>query len=241
MTDMSQADNSTPAGMLDIAINILTSPTEAFNELRHRPSKLFPLAAIVLGTVTVMFWYFTIIDFEWYIDDTISLRDLTDEQIEVAREQMTSMSQSTFRLISTFASVFGLLFFYILQAGYFSLTSALSGSGQKFGHWFSLVLWAGLPYTLSLVGMIATILLSPNGQLGAYDLDPLTLANLGMQASNDSLTTVLQTVSLTMIWSLSLTVMGYKQWLDCGIFKALAVVLAPYVVIMLIGTYFALN
>ncbi len=240
MTDTNQAEKSMPAGMFDIAINILTSPTEAFNELRLRPSKLFPLAVIVLSTAAVMFWYFTVVDFDWYIDDTLSVRDLTEEQTEAAREQMTSMSQSTFRLISTLGSAFGILIVYILQAGYFSLTSAISGSGQKFGHWFSLVLWTGLPYILSVVGMIVTLSLSPNGQLAAYDLDPLTLANLGLQSNNSSLMTVFQNINLTMMWSLALTVMGYKQWIECSILKALAVVLAPYAVIMLIGVSFAL-
>lgn len=240
MTDTSQA-TSPPASMLDIAINILTAPGEAFRELRERPSKLFPLLLILLGTASVMFWYFTIVDFEWYIDDTLSLRDLSAEEMEAAREQMSSMSRSTFRLISTIASCFGLIFVYILQAGYLSLVSALGGGSEKFSHWFSLVLWTALPYIFSIVGMVVTILLSPNGQLGAYELDPLTFANLGMQSSNDSLTTIFQTLNLTMFWSMSLTVMGYKQWMDCGLIKALAVILAPYLLILLVGMYFALT
>lgn len=241
MTDTTQAEKPSAVSMFTIALNILTSPSEAFTELQQRPSKLTPLALIVLSTACVMYWYFGIVDFDWFVDDSLSARDLTEEQREAAREQMTSMSLSSFRLISTLASAFGILFFYVLQAGYLSLTSALSGSGQKFSHWFSLVLWTGLPSLLSIVGMIVTILLSPNGQISATDLDPLTLANLGMQSSNGSLMLVFQSISLTMLWGLSLVVMGYKQWLDCGLIKAVTVVLAPYLVIMLIGAYFALS
>jgi hypothetical protein len=241
MTDTLKAENTAPAGLLNTAINILTTPSEAFNELQLRPNKLFPLSLIVLSTVTVMFWYFTIIDFDWYIDDTLAITNLNGEQLEAAREQMGSMSQSTFRLISTSTSVIGLLLIYILQAGYLSLTSALSGSGQKFGHWLSLVLWTGLPYILSIVGMIVTLLLNPNGQLSAFELDPLTLANLGMQSSNSSVTTLFNMLTLTQIWSLLLTVMGYKQWLDCSAVKAMAVVLAPYLLIAGVWTYFTLT
>ncbi len=239
MTDTQTADQKTPAGLLDVAINMLTSPSEAFDELLLRPSKLFPLLAIVLSTVCVMFWYFTIVDFDWYIDDTLSMQNLNEEQLEARRAQMTSMSHSTFRLISTLGSAVGLLVIYILQAGYFSLASALSGGHQKFSHWFSLVLWTGMPYLLSVVGMVVTIALSPNGQLSAYDLDPLTLANLGMQSSNDSLMTIFRSLSLTMFWGLALTVMGYRHWLDCSMIKAMAVVLAPYLVIFSIGAFFA--
>lgn len=241
MTDSIEAEETQPVGLVNTAINILTSPSEAFAEIQQRPSKLFPLTLIVVSTAAVMYWYFTIVDFDWYIDDTLAVANLNGAELEAAREQMAAMSQSTFKLISTSASVIGLLFVYILQAGYLSLTSALSGSGQKFGNWFSLVLWTGLPYMLSIAGMIATLLLSPNGQLSSYQLDPLTLANLGMQSSNESLTTLFNMLNLTMLWSLSLTVMGYRQWLDCSLVKAMAVVLAPYLLIVGVWAYFALT
>ena len=92
---------------------------------------------------------------------------------------------------------------------------------------------------LSVVGMAATIAVSPNGQLGAYDLDPLTLANLGMQSGNSSLTAIFNGISLPMLWGIGLTVMGYRQWLDCSLVKAMTVVLAPYLLLMGVWAYFA--
>ena len=202
--------------------------------------------------MAVMFWYFTIVDFDWYIDDTLAVVNLDDEptvigffadgeegQLETAREQMASMSQTTFKMFGIFSGVIGILVIYVLQSSYFSLISAISGSGQKFGDWFSLVLWTGLPYMLSVVGMAATIAVSPNGQLGAYDLDPLTLANLGMQSGNSSLTAIFNGISLPMLWGIGLTVMGYRQWLDCSLMKAMTVVLAPYLLLMGVWAYFA--
>ena len=58
MTDSehSQAPNTEPVGYLATAVNILTSPIEAFDELNQRPSKLFPLALIMISTMAVMFW-----------------------------------------------------------------------------------------------------------------------------------------------------------------------------------------
>ena len=239
MTDALEATKTEPAGLINTAINILVSPSEAFTELQQRPSKLFPLALILLSTMAVMFWYFTIVDFDWYIDDTLAAVNLDDEQLEIARAQMASMSQTTFKMFGIFSGVIGILVIYVLQSGYLSLTSAISGSGQKFGNWFSLVLWTGLPYMLSVVGMVATIALSPNGQLSAYDLDPLTLANLGMQSGNSSLTAIFNSISLPMLWGIGLTVMGYRQWLDCSLVKAMTVVLAPYLLLMGVWAYFA--
>ena len=239
MTDALEVTKTEPAGLINTAINILVSPSEAFTELQQRPSKLFPLALILLSTMAVMFWYFTIVDFDWYIDDTLAAVNLDDEQLEIARAQMASMSQTTFKMFGIFSGVIGILVIYVLQSGYLSLTSAISGSGQKFGNWFSLVLWTGLPYMLSVVGMVATIALSPNGQLSAYDLDPLTLANLGMQSGNSSLTAIFNSISLPMLWGVGLTVMGYRQWLDCSLMKAMTVVLAPYLLLMGVWAYFA--
>jgi hypothetical protein len=82
-------------------------------------------------------------------------------------------------------------------------------------------------------------MLSPNGQLSSYDLDPLTLANLGMQSSNGSVMTIMNQLNLTMIWSIVLTLMAYKQWIESTWFRALAVVLSPYLLIIGVWAYIA--
>ena len=51
----------------------------------------------------------------------------------------------------------------------------------------------------------------------------------------------MNSLNLTMIWSIALTVLAYRQWLDSSQIKALAVVLAPYLVILGVWAYFALT
>ena len=144
MTETLLSPKTEPAGLLNTAINILTSPGEAFIELQQRPKKLFPLALIMISNVAVLFWYFTIVDFDWYIDDTLAIANLTEAQMEGAREQMQSISQNTFKLLGVFGGSIGVLIIYVLQAGYLSLNSALAGHKYKFTHWFSLITWTGL-------------------------------------------------------------------------------------------------
>ena len=234
---------SEPAGLINTAINIFVAPAEAFTELDQRPSKLFPLALIMISTIAAMFWYFSIVDFDWFIDDAISGsgRELTEAQLESARAAMESISQTTFKMFGVLGSGFGLLVVWVLQAGYLSMASALNGDRYKFTNWFSLVLWTSLPSLLSVIGIVVTISLSPNGQLSAYDLDPLTLANLGMQSSNGAVQTLMTSLNLTMIWSVTLIVMAYKQCLESSLVKALAIVLAPYLLILGVWAYFALT
>ena len=64
--------------------------------------------------------------------------------------------------------------------------------------------------------MAVTILLSPNGQLSAYDFDPLTLKNLGMATDNATLLSLFNSISLAMIWSVVIILLGYRQWLECS-------------------------
>lgn len=238
-TDPQGAVETEPASSLVTAINILTAPAEAFNELKQRPTKIFPLALVLISSMAVMFWYFSIVDFDWFIDDSFSGRNLSEEQIEAGREAMLAMSQTTFRLFGVLGGTASILLISVLQAGYLGLVSALIGDKFRFSHWFSLIVWTGLPYLLAVIGMAVTILLSPNGQLSAYDLNPLTLANLGMQSSNDSVMLVLNSLNLTLIWSLVLIIMAYKQWLESSLLKAVSVVSAPYVLILGVWAYFA--
>ncbi len=240
MTEVVQAIKTEPAGLLNTAINILVSPGEAFIELEQRPHKLFPLALLLFSTIATLFWYFSIVDFDWYIDDVLANANVPEDRLEESREAMTSMSQTTFMMFALLGGTISTFLYYVVQAGYLGLISALSGDGQKFGNWFSLVLWTALPALIGIAGMVATILLSPNGQLSAYDLNPLTLRNLGMESANDSLKLFFASVNLTMLWSIGLLIAGYKQWQGSSLVKAMGVILTPYLLIAGIWAYFAL-
>ena len=239
--DALQSHKTEPAGAVNTAINILTSPAEAFQELEQRPTKLFPIAVIVILMCSVMFWYYSIVDFDWFIDDALRQSNIPENQIDAARDQMNSMSQTSFKL---FGILGGGIFFFILwtlQAGYLSMVSALRGDRFKFTNWFSLVVWTSLPTILATIGMAVTVALSPNGQLSAFDLNPLTLNNLGMASSNGSVNSIFSQLDLTMLWGVGLTVMAYQQWLQSSWLRAIATVLAPYLTILGVWAYFALT
>ena len=106
---------------------------------------------------------------------------------------------------------------------------------------FSLLIWSALPYLLTVIGMAVTIALNPNGQLSSFDLDPLTLTNLGIPSSNSTVALALNAVSLTQIWGVVLTVLAFKQWLVSGWVRALSIVLAPYLLIIGVSAYFLLT
>ncbi|MEX2130083.1 MAG: hypothetical protein WD772_01245, partial [Pseudohongiellaceae bacterium] len=130
----------------------------------------------------------------------------------------------------------------VLQAGYLTLVSALSGDAYRFRHWFSLISWTGLPYLLVVLVMAVNILMSPNGQLSLFDANSLSLASLGFSAGdNFMLQATLESMTLPMFWSMALTVVGYQQWLQSSWLRASLTVLAPYIVIFCSLAYFALT
>lgn len=229
------------AGNLALAVNIFTAPTEAFAALRRRPAILFPLLLVVCGTVAVMGWYFSMVDYDWYIDETLDRVDLAAEQLEAARERMASIPQRNMAAIGMGGSAISLLALFVAQATYLTFVSALGGDAYRFRHWLSLVAWTHLPHLLVLVTMAVNILLSPNGQLAAEDLNGLSLYNLGMQTGRPALDRLLGSLSLTLFWSVALLVGGYRQWLGASRARGCAVVLSPYLLVYGIWAYLALS
>jgi len=231
-----------PQNPISLAINVLTAPSEAFKTIRERPTSLFPLAVVILSTLLVTGWYFAILDYDWYIDDTLSqFPNFTEAQLEDAREGMESIAPSNMMWISLLSSGITLLLVYVIQTGYLSLASALQGDEIRFKQWWSLVAWTNIPAFFLSISMAVNILLNPSGQLSILELNGLTLLALGMETANPSLNRIFATINLAMIWNLTLLVMAYKQWLQASTVKSLAIVLAPYLLIYGVWTYFAVS
>ncbi|MBT8147841.1 MAG: YIP1 family protein [Gammaproteobacteria bacterium] len=231
-----------PQNPITLAINVLTAPSEAFRTIRERPTSLFPLALILASTLGVMAWYFAILDYDWYIDDTLSqFPDFTEQQMADAREGMQSLSQNTMMGITMLSGGVTILVIYLIQSSYLSLVSALKGDEIRFRQWWSLVAWTNLPSLFVAISMAVTILLNPSGQLSALELNGLTLLSLGMETANPSLNRIFSTINLAMIWNLVLLVMAYRQWLQASAVRAMTVVVAPYLLIFGVWTYFAVG
>jgi len=241
MSDSIENAVSEPVGYITTAINILTSPGEALAEVQQRPSILFPLGLVIVSTALSLVWYFSMVDFSWYVDDVLATQNIPEDNLEESREAMLSMSQNTFMLIGVVGGTIFTILYYALQSAYLALLSALTGDGQKFSRWFSLVCWTSLPVLLGIAGMMVTILLSPNGQLSPTQLNPLTLRNLGVVTDNNSLNTLLDFFNLTMLWSIGLLTMGYRHWQSSSLIKAIGIIVTPYLAIAAIWAFVALS
>ena len=240
-----QPEESRPprsSGLLATAVDIFASPGEAFTRIRERPSILFPLLLVLVPTTLISIWYMQIVDYEWFIDDTLSrFGEMTEQQVEAMRAAYQNQSP----MMSTFSAILGSVIstciLYVIHAGYLTLVSLMTGDGYRFRHWFSLLSWTNLPMLLVALVMAVNIALSPNGQISLYDANALSLASLGLQTDTASFQFLFDMFSLPMIWALGLLVMGYQQWVKCGWVRATLVVLAPYLLMIGIVAYFTLS
>jgi len=240
MTDAIAEDGSKPS-LLSTFINIFTAPSEAFTQIRQRPSKLVPLAAVMLSMGLVLAWYFQMLDFDWYIDEVLAQTGAEGDELEQARNAMQSLSRNSFMTLGLLGSCAAIVAVNLLQAMYLSLASALGNDRLGFGYWFSLSCWCGMPALLSVLAIAVNITLSSNGQLSPFDMDPLALPNLGVPVTNPSMLSLLNSINLPMVWGLVLLMLGYRQWTERSLGFAVAIVGLPYVLVYGVWAYFILG
>ncbi len=117
MTTIDVKDIAPKISNVSLVINVLSAPNEAFSALKRHPSKLFPLALILVLNAMVLVWYFSIVDFAWYIDDALTMANLEEEQLEAAREGMNSMSRNTLMGFGIMGSLVAILGIYPRHTG----------------------------------------------------------------------------------------------------------------------------
>ncbi len=226
------ASPSQPASSLATTIDIFASPSEAFRTIQKQPRILFPLFLVLIPTFLIYLWYFQMVDFDWFIDDTVArFSGMSAEQQEAMRNAYEAQSQTFTTVTTVLGAVVGTLFFYLVHAGYLTLVSAMTGDGYRFRYWFSLLSWTNLPFLFILLVMAVNLLMSPNGQISLYDANSLSLASLGMEASSAGMQAMLDSLNLAMFWALALLVMAYRQWLKISWMRASLIALAPYILV----------
>ena len=225
-------ENSKPQeSVWTVLIDVLTSPTEAFTAISRSPRGLFPFLLLMLSSIVVSLYYFSVLDLAWWIDDTLAQAELSGEQLDVARENLQQTGRSALAIVAVVSTALATAFFILLQSGYMSLAGALTGSGYGFRHWFALAAWSSAPYLVGSVAMLVNVALHPTGQLSATALDPTSLAALGLNQS-EALEPLMRGITLPMLWSLALMVVGFALWQKHSIAKSAAVILTPYLLIL---------
>jgi len=233
--------SSIPAGTINNLVDILTSPGEAFQALKERPTFLVPLLAVILSNVALIFWYYSQVDYVWLIETTIAQQDLPDDVREQIVENAADASPMVTGSLAAAAASVMVLLMLALMAAYLVIVSFVTNDGYRFKHWFSLVSWSSIPIVVAMLASTVNLAVSESAHLPQQELNPLSFANLlALDVSGGGLLAgVLQAVDLTSVWALGLMVIGYRTWTGKSLGSSFLTVAAPLLVIVAVSILFA--
>jgi len=209
-------------------ITMLYEPAATFRRLQAKPRGWLPMLALMATSGALTVWYFSVVDFPWLMDQMFAALKSAAE-----RERAAAVVSKNFLLVSSSIStvvVFPL--FFAIMGGYLLVVSKALSHGLTFGKCFALAAWANVPTMLLLPLGAMQILLASSGQLALSELNPVSLNQLlfhyGMA---NPYATLLDTVSVTSVWSAVLLVIGFETWAQVKRVTAILVVLIPMLLI----------
>lgn len=198
----------------ELSLAVLTSPSSAFAELQERPRFWFPLLAVLIGVVALMAWYYSFVDVQWLMEQTLSTNPRTAQMTEAQRAQaiaQTSRGMMLWSSVIIVAVVVALL--RLLEALYYSLAGKITNVERSFRHWLALATWTGLPSLLGVLASAAMLITAQSNQIDNSALAVLSLNELFFHVPMGGKGYTLLT-SLTVLhpWLWWLTALGVRVW-----------------------------
>ena len=215
-------------------ITVLYDPTATFQRLQARPKGWIPMLVLMATSCVLTLWYFSTVDFAWFLDQMLGVMKTPAE-----REQAAAVMSKNFMMTTSLVSSLVVLpVFFVIMGLYLMIVSKALAHGMSFGKGFALAAWASVPGILLFPLGAMQILLASSGQLGFSELNPVSLNQLLFHYDMaHPLATLMDTISVTSIWSLVLLVIGFETWAKVKRSTAVLVVLIPHLLVY--GAWFA--
>src|SRR5262245_55062072 len=144
--------------MNDIALTVAlaTAPSSAFGELRERPRFWFPLLLIVLTTVAVVYWYYSVVDVDWFKEMMFGNNPAVEPDKRAA--VMGMMTRTTLLWGSVVSIFLALPVTLLVTAVVWLIVAKITKLPLGFKHWFTFACWTSLPIVLG--NLVAAVLLA---------------------------------------------------------------------------------
>jgi Yip1 domain len=226
---------------IDLSVAMATAPSSAFEELRVRPRFWFPLLILTATTVGLAWWYYSVVDIEWFKDimfgNNPAIQALSEED-RAAR--MSMVTRSTMLWSSVVGGIFALPIAFLISSLYLLLAAKVTKLPQGFKHWYAFSCWSSLPMLVSTVVAAIFLLMSDNGQVSPSMLQPLSLNELVFHRPMGSPGQgLLESLNLTSVWGWILMIIGVRVWSQRSWTFASLFILLPVVVVYGIWAFFA--
>ena len=213
---------------------IFTEPAKAFAAVEKRSMIWLPLILMVVGMVGMLFFYYQSVDMSWLQDKMFAGKDMDPAQLEAAKKMV---SKNMLLTTSAIGGAIGPLIMYAIVATYFTIVSKITNVPINFGKWFAFATWSSVPGLLAIPLGLLQIVLAQQGQLAPNQLNPLSLNQLFFHLDmNAHWATLLDTINVTTLWTMFVTVVGFETWTKKSRATSIAVVVTPYIVVFAIMT-----
>jgi hypothetical protein len=221
-----------------LAVALATAPSSAFTELRERPRFWFPLLLLVVATVAINYWYYSIVDLEWFKDAMFASNPHMSEQERTAA--MGMVTRTTMLWSSVVGTVIFLPIVFLIEALLLFVAAKVTKVPLGYKYWFSMACWSSLPALLGIVVAAIFLIMSDNAQLSPGLIQPLSLnellVHLPMGSPGESL---LQTLGIPAFLSWALLIIGVRTWTQRTWAFSAAFVLVPIVLVYGLWAFFA--
>ena len=226
---------------LDLSVALATAPSSAFEELRERPRFWFPLLLLVATTAAINYWYFSMVDFEWFKDAIYGNDPQIQSMSEAERAQAMGMVGRGMLLWgSVVGTIVALPCVFLLFALYFLLAAKVTKLPQGFKHWFAFTCWTSLPMLLGTVVGAIFILMSDTTQISPSVLAPLGLNELLLHRPQGSPGQALfDSLSIPAVLGLILSIIGVHTWSQRSWAFSTIFALLPLIIMYGIWAFFA--
>jgi hypothetical protein len=221
---------------MQLAGRLLSAPRRFFDDLAESPRFALPMWLIVLCTVGLVFWFYSVVDLQWIVDQQMQANPnsarMTEAQREAAARFMTRGFLISAALVSTVVFIYVIR---LLEALYYRIGGRATGHARSYRQWFAFAWWTSTPGLIGILPSIITLAFSKNGQIDPAALQPLSLNALFFHLQPaDPGYQVLSQVSVLVLASLALTVFGVRVWSKRSWLYSTVFTLLPVAVIALV-------
>ncbi len=216
---------------LKLASKILTNPQEAFAQLRERPTFLFPILLILVGSIAMLFWYYSIVDVQWLMDQMLSSNPRTAAMSDAQKAQaMGRMSPMILKWSSMVGVVVVIGVVYVVTAVYYLLVGKITNVERRFSQWLAVGCWSSLPQVFGIVAALVVLAVHGNPQLPQTDLGVLSINELFTHLKmSDKGFSLFSTLTILHPWVWALNVIGVRTLSERSWAYSTAVAMIPVV------------
>lgn len=220
--------------------DIFFAPRRAFRAIEQRPRVWVPLLLLAVCWSGFWIWYYGTVDFPWVLNHIIEQEVTKDPGNEGSiRGVMGGWRPGAFSTISILTIFFAIGATALLMSVYLLFISAISDEPFSYRQWLAFNFWTAIPGLVSVAIMTVMALVAPDNRTPPDELNPLTLNNLVFHLDvKHPLKQMLDAVDLTLIWSVVLGVIGYREWMKKSWTASVATMVIP--VVLTYGAWAAL-